>query len=97
MGSDKVEETSVYGADGKKIGTIKRLIVSGKVAYAVISFGEFLGLGADCYRIPYTSLGGYRVDIIIEDNSRMLPSSTRIRTGIGPIGPKIGRYTIIIA
>ena len=43
--------------------------VSGKVAYAVISFGGFLGLGADYYPIPWsklnydTSLGGYRVDV----------------------------------
>jgi hypothetical protein len=72
IGSDKIEGTPVYGADGKKIGTIQRLMidkVSGKVAYAVISFGGFLGLGADYYPIPWsklnydTSLGGYRVDV----------------------------------
>jgi len=44
--SDRVEGTSVYDPQGKSIGSIKRLMVeklSGKVAYAVMSFGGFLG------------------------------------------------------
>ena len=48
-GSDKVEGTAVYGADDRKIGTVQRAMIdkiSGKVAYAVISFGGFLGMGA---------------------------------------------------
>ena len=42
----KVEGTAVYGADDQKIGTVQRVMldkVSGKVAYAVVSFGGFLG------------------------------------------------------
>ena len=45
IASDRVEGTSVRRADGEKIGTIERLMidkVSGKVAYAVLSFGGFL-------------------------------------------------------
>lgn len=70
--SDRVEGTTVYSMDGSDIGTIKRLMIdkiSGKVAYAVMSFGGFLGLGADEHTIPWskldydTSLGGYRTDI----------------------------------
>ena len=44
IGSDKVEGTAVYGADDQKIGSIQRIMidkVSGKVAYAVTSFGGF--------------------------------------------------------
>jgi hypothetical protein len=72
IGSDKVEGTAVYGADGKKIGTLERVMidkVSGKVAYAVLSFGGFLGMGEDYYPIPWstlkydTNLGGYRANI----------------------------------
>ena len=43
--------------------------VSGKVAYAVMSFGGFLGIGHDHYPVPWsllkynTSLGGYEVNI----------------------------------
>jgi sporulation protein YlmC with PRC-barrel domain len=70
--SDRVEGTTVYSMDGSDIGSIKRLMIdkiSGKVAYAVMSFGGFLGMGAEEYTIPWskldydTSLGGYRTDI----------------------------------
>jgi len=72
IGSDKVEGTAVYGADDQKIGTVQRVMldkVSGKVAYAVVSFGGFLGMGEDYYPMPWpnlkydTDLGGYRVGI----------------------------------
>jgi PRC-barrel domain len=42
IGSDKVEGTAVYRSDGKKIGHIARVMIgkqSGKVGYAVMSFG----------------------------------------------------------
>jgi hypothetical protein len=72
IGSDKVEGTTVYGGDDQKIGTVQRIMidkVSGKVAYAVISFGGFLGMGEDYYPLPWanlkydTNLGGYRVGV----------------------------------
>ena len=70
--SDRVEGTAVYDPDGKQIGTIKRLLiekVSGRVVYADMVFGGFLGLGEHHHTIPWaklsydTSLGGYRTDI----------------------------------
>jgi hypothetical protein len=68
IGSDKVEGTAVYGADRNKIGSIERVMIdkkSGRVSYAVLSFGGFLGIGDDHYPLPWqslkydTSLGGY--------------------------------------
>ena len=68
IGSDKVEVTAVYGADHNKIGSIERVMIdkkSGRVSYAVLSFGGFLGIGDDHYPLPWqslkydTSLGGY--------------------------------------
>jgi hypothetical protein len=59
IGSDKVEGTAVYGADSEKIGTIERVMIdkiSGKVSYAVLSFGGFLGIGDDHYPLPWQSL-----------------------------------------
>ncbi len=59
IGSDKVEGTAVYGADNSKIGKIERIMIdkiSGKVAYAVLSFGGFLGMGEDYYPLPWASL-----------------------------------------
>ncbi|MGZ3408979.1 MAG: PRC-barrel domain-containing protein [Xanthobacteraceae bacterium] len=72
IGSDKVEGTAVYGADGEKIGKVERIMldkVSGKTAYAVITFGGFMGIGEDYYPIPWatmkydTELEGYRVNL----------------------------------
>ena len=60
------------GLWGKNIGEIDHLIidkVSGRVAYAVMSFGGFVGLGHSHYPIPWgaltydTSLGGFRTNI----------------------------------
>src|ERR1700759_1318481 len=68
IGSDKVEGTAVYGPDASKIGPIKRVMIrkiGGKVSYAVLGFGGFLGLGNDHYPLPWqslkydTRLGGY--------------------------------------
>src|SRR3954463_15591246 len=59
VGSDKVEGTAVYGADAKKIGKIERVMIdkiSGKVAYAVLTFGGFMGIGEDYYPLPWASL-----------------------------------------
>ena len=70
--SDRVEGTTVYDPAGNSIGEIKRLMIekiSGKVSYAVMSFGGFLGIGEQEHTIPWnklnydTSLGGYRTDI----------------------------------
>lgn len=85
--SDRVEGTTVYSPDGTDIGSIKRLMidkVSGKVAYAVMSFGGFMGMGGDEHTIPWsklnydTSLGGYRTDIT-ETQLRGAPAFSRER------------------
>jgi hypothetical protein len=72
IGSDKVEGTAVFGANDTKIGSIERVMIdkmSGRVSYAVLSFGGFLGIGDDHYPLPWqslkydTNLGGYRTGI----------------------------------
>jgi hypothetical protein len=74
IGSDKVEGTAVYGADQQKIGSIQRVMIdkiSGRVSYAVLSFGGFLGIGDDHYPLPWqslkydTGLGGYITGITL--------------------------------
>jgi hypothetical protein len=85
IGSDKVDGTPVYGADDGKIGTVQRVMIdkiSGKVAYAVISFGGFLGLGEDYYPVPWphlkydTRLSGYRIGVT-EDQLKGAPKYGR--------------------
>ena len=68
IASDRVEGTAVYRPDGEKIGKIHHFMVgkrNGRVEYAVMSFGGFLGLGAEHRPVPWealdyaTALGGY--------------------------------------
>ena len=70
--SDRVEGTTVYDRQGNNVGSIKRLMIeklSGRVAYAVMSFGGFLGMGGEEHAIPWskltydTRLDGYQTDI----------------------------------
>ena len=85
--SDRVEGTTVYDPSGNNIGSIKRLMIekiSGRVAYAVMSFGGFLGMGEEYYVVPWqkltydTTLGGYRTDIT-ESQLREAPDFSRDR------------------
>ena len=72
IASDKVAGTSVYDRNGERLGSIYNFMVdkaSGQVAYAVMSFGGFLGLGERFYPLPWTALtydparGGYVVEV----------------------------------
>ena len=85
--SDRVEGTAVYDPNGNRIGTITRVMLdkmSGRVAYAVMSFGGFFGIGADEYAVPWsmldydTSLEGYRTSLTAEQ-VRNAPSFSKDR------------------
>jgi PRC-barrel domain len=89
IGSDRVEGTPVFDPVGKRIGTIKRLVldkVSGQVVYAVMAFGGFLGIGDKEYPVPWrkldydTQLGGFRTDIT-ENQLKGAPQLSRVTAG----------------
>src|SRR5438477_11636591 len=72
IASNKVEGTPVYRSNGERVGQIDWLMIdkiSGKVAYAVMSFGGFMGIGEDYYPLPWSlltynpRLGGYEVNV----------------------------------
>lgn len=72
ISSEDVEGTNVYGPRDTKVGEIDHLMIdklSGRIIYAVMSFGGFIGLGHSHYPIPWaalkydTALGGYRTGI----------------------------------
>jgi len=82
IASDRVEGTPVRRSSGEKIGTIERLMIdklSGNVAYAVLSFGGFLGMGQKHVPIPWArltydrNLGGYHLDLT-DDELKRAPS-----------------------
>ncbi|MBR0668501.1 PRC-barrel domain containing protein [Roseomonas hellenica] len=87
ISSDKVEGTAVYDANGERIGSIHSVMIGktdGVVAYAVLSFGGFLGIGNNHYPVPWeqlkydTGLDGYVVGMTkaqIEGAPNYEPSS----------------------
>lgn len=59
VSSSKVQGTAVYNVGGEKLGTVDCVMInkhSGQVAYAVMSFGGFLGLGEKRHPVPWQSL-----------------------------------------
>lgn len=86
IASNKVEGTAVYGADGRRLGSIHNFMVdklTGRVEYAVMSYGTgFLGMGTRYYPLPWRTLsydtraGGYRIQLT-ERDLRDAPSFDR--------------------
>jgi sporulation protein YlmC with PRC-barrel domain len=75
ISSARVEGTHVYNAAGEKLGTVDAIMIDkyeGKVAYAVMSFGGFLGIGEQYHPLPWQSLDyderkdGYVVNMTTE-------------------------------
>jgi sporulation protein YlmC with PRC-barrel domain len=59
IGANKVEGTKVFNRSGEELGQIHEIMIdklSGKVAYAVMSFGGVLGLGEKYSPLPWSSL-----------------------------------------
>lgn len=59
ISSDKVEGTAVRRSGGDKIGTIEHVMLdkhSGRIAYAAMSFGGFLGMGSEYRALPWSAL-----------------------------------------
>jgi hypothetical protein len=78
ISSRKVEGTAVYGSDGARLGTIDNFMVdkyTGRVGYAVMSFGGHFGFGASLFPLPWAVLDydedidGYVLNITREELS----------------------------
>jgi len=55
----KIVGTKVLSTAGEELGTLKELVIDlddGRIAYAVLSFGGFLGLGDKLFAIPWEAL-----------------------------------------
>jgi hypothetical protein len=84
IASDKVEGTAVFDPAGQRLGSVRHFMVNkrtGQVAYAVLSFGGFLGIGEKYHPLPWKELsydpdfGGYVVNIS-PDRLEGAPSTT---------------------
>ena len=59
MGANTLLGNDVYNQDGEDLGDIKEFMLdmaSGKIAYAVLSFGGILGLGDKLFAVPWAAL-----------------------------------------
>jgi sporulation protein YlmC with PRC-barrel domain len=80
IASDHVEGTPVRSTDGTTIGTIERVMIdklTGNVAYAVLSFNDFVGVGQRRLPIPWRQLtydrklAAYHLDVTENELSAM--------------------------
>ena len=65
ISSRRVEGTPVYNRKDERLGAIHAVMIekrSGKVAYAVLSFGGFLGMKEHVHPVPWEKLT-YVVDM----------------------------------
>ena len=59
MGANTLTGNDVYNQDGEDLGDIKEIMLdvsSGRVSYAVLSFGGFLSLGEKLFAVPWSAL-----------------------------------------
>lgn len=59
MASSSLESTQVITSDGEDVGKIKEIMLDvrhGRIAYAVLSSGGFLGIGDTLHAIPWNAL-----------------------------------------
>ncbi len=97
IASDKVGGTAVNNRQGGRLGEVYNFMVdklTGQVAYAVMGFDGFLGIGERYHPLPWktlaydTRLGGFVIDLT-RDQLERAPSYTLEETPWA--GPKYGR------
>jgi hypothetical protein len=98
IAANKVKGTNVFNAGGDRLGSIHDLMIdkqSGQIAYAILSFGGFLGVWSSYHPLPWsllrydTNLSGYIVDI----NESQLKDAPSYTAGTEPAwgDPDYGR------
>ena len=59
MGANTLDGNDVYNKQDEDLGDIKEIMIdvpTGRVAYAVLSFGGFLGMGEKLFAVPWSAL-----------------------------------------
>jgi len=100
ISADKVQGTAVYNNAGDRIGTIDSVMLHkrrGTVAYAVMSFGGFLGIGERYHPLPWDVLsydeskGGYNVQHSADDLVKA-PNYSRDELDRAEYGKEVDTY-----
>ena len=59
MGADTLLGNDVYNSEGQDLGDIREFMIdmaSGRIEYAVLSFGGVLGMGDKLFAVPWSAL-----------------------------------------
>ncbi|TCU98909.1 PRC-barrel domain-containing protein [Paracandidimonas soli] len=59
MGAETLIGNDVYNKQAEKLGDIKEIMLDmrhGRVSYAVLEFGGFLGMGTSLFAVPWNAL-----------------------------------------
>ena len=59
MAADSLDDEKVVNKMGEDLGTVRHIMLDvrrGRIAYAVLSFGGFLGMGDKMFAIPWAAL-----------------------------------------
>ena len=81
LSASTISGDDVYNRQGEKLGSIKDLMMdiqSGRVCYAVLSFGGFLSLGEKLFAVPWSALA------VDTENKRLLLDTNEERLKDAP-------------
>jgi len=81
MGADTLLDNHVVNTEDESLGDIKEIMLdmrTGRVSYAVLSFGGFLGLGEKLFAVPWASL---KLDTV---NKRFILDTSKERLESAP-------------
>lgn len=87
--ASNVTGTSVYNAQGDNLGEVHDIVIGkrdGKVKYAILSIGGFLGIGEEHNPIPWAELdySEQRGGFVINRSREQLSSAPRYAKGSEP-------------
>lgn len=74
--------TNVVNLTGENLGDVEEVVIdprTGKVAYAVISFGGFLGMGEKLFAVPFSALKYH----VAKNEYSLVVSKERLKTAPG--------------
>ena len=96
ISGDKVDGTAVYNGAGERLGDVHDVMidkVSGRVAYAIMSFGGFLGIGEKYHPLPWSSLryDTQKEGYVVSLDKRMLENAPSYETAEFEWTPEYGR------
>lgn len=89
LSASSLSSDDVYDPKGEKLGSIKEIMLdieTGKVCYAVLSFGGFLSLGEKLFAVPWSALTVDTINkrLVMDTNEERLKSAPGFDTDHWP-------------